>query len=295
MTSIPISFSGDTIVDANSSPSIPYQYATPFDNVVVNGKIPIIQNGNTFVDTVMSKKVSDFTDSTRATVGPQVDRMDQGYQSIKGNNVGYPNNNPLMGNGTDKGTRVQFASQDTIIPNRPTVIQQDVMNRQVTPVMVGPQQITIPQFNQPTVVTQQPEPIPVVEYIKKEEPNRDIVISSIVMPIAEQEKLKEQPTKFIIREEGVEDQCQDISLPWPTLVLIVIGSAIIIYTAVATNVSPSRRAFAAIILTLWTAIWSVLLYILWSKCYNTTAWWFLIIPLVILLLFFILIIVFNLE
>lgn len=84
-------------------------------------------------------------------------------------------------------------------------------------------------------------------------------------------------------------------LPWPTIIIAVLGASLTIYTAVAPNIDNSRRGFGAILIILWTLLWALLLWILWRNNNRAAAWWLLLIPSISIILFFVFIVVMDLE
>lgn len=87
--------------------------------------------------------------------------------------------------------------------------------------------------------------------------------------------------------------CEISSAPWPTIIISVIGAVIIIYAAVAPGVDQNRRLFGVIFTLLWTAIWALILWVLWRECHRSASWWILLIPVALIMLFFILVIILN--
>lgn len=83
-------------------------------------------------------------------------------------------------------------------------------------------------------------------------------------------------------------------LPWPMIIISILGIALLIYTAVAPDIDSSRRSFGVVLIILWTLLWALLLWVLWKENQRAAAWWLLLISSVSILLFFILIIVMNL-
>lgn len=83
------------------------------------------------------------------------------------------------------------------------------------------------------------------------------------------------------------------SVPWPTIITVITGGVLIIYTAIAPNVNPNRRIFGVLLLLLWTILWGILLGVMWAKGNYIYPWWLMFIPIVLMLLFFLFVIVFN--
>ena len=84
------------------------------------------------------------------------------------------------------------------------------------------------------------------------------------------------------------------SVPWAMIILLILGAIIVMYTAIAPNITSERRIFGIVITILWVAIWTVILWVLWRNNSYESTWWALLIPITMLLLFFILIILLNL-
>lgn len=79
----------------------------------------------------------------------------------------------------------------------------------------------------------------------------------------------------------------------PSIVLAVIAAIMVVYTAVAPNVFDDRRMLGIILLSLWSAMWALILWVIAKDTDVYYVWWILIIPVTSMLLFFILIIVMN--
>jgi len=87
--------------------------------------------------------------------------------------------------------------------------------------------------------------------------------------------------------------CEGNSVPWPTIIISILGAVVVIYTAVAPNVDNNRRVFGVVLMLLWTIVWALILWVLWKDYHRPASWWLLLIPVIIMALFFILIIVMN--
>lgn len=88
------------------------------------------------------------------------------------------------------------------------------------------------------------------------------------------------------------DACELNISPWPVIIMIIIGAAVIIYSAIA-PINQDRRIFGVVMLSLWTIIWSVIIWFLWRECERNAAWLLLIVSVVMMLVFFVLIIIMN--
>jgi len=87
--------------------------------------------------------------------------------------------------------------------------------------------------------------------------------------------------------------CQVYSPPWPSIIIGILGAIVVIYTAVAPKVSTDRRLFGVVLMTLWTIVWALILWVLWKECHRSASWWLLLIAVIIMAIFFILIIIMN--
>lgn len=94
-------------------------------------------------------------------------------------------------------------------------------------------------------------------------------------------------------DEG--EYCQVTGVPWQMIIVIVLGIALVLYTALVNGgLATARRNFSLVMLILWTLLWAVLFWVLWSQCENSTAWWLLIFSSLVILTFFILVVALNL-
>jgi len=84
------------------------------------------------------------------------------------------------------------------------------------------------------------------------------------------------------------------SIPWPSILIIIIGFSLCIYTGIAPTINSDRRIFGVIIIFLWSILFSLICYVFWENRLYSTSWLISLIPLFILSLFFILIILLNL-
>lgn len=82
--------------------------------------------------------------------------------------------------------------------------------------------------------------------------------------------------------------------PWPVIIVLIIGLIATIYAFFAIDVLQSRRIFAGIILGLWTLIWVLILWLMWSEHHYRATWWMAILPVFVIVLFVVLVLVFNL-
>lgn len=85
------------------------------------------------------------------------------------------------------------------------------------------------------------------------------------------------------------------TIPWPSIIIAILGVVIVIYVAVSSGVDTSRRIFGVVLMILWTAIWALLLWVLWRECRQQTAWWMLLIPTITMIIFVALIIIMNIQ
>ena len=112
-------------------------------------------------------------------------------------------------------------------------------------------------------------------------------------PILTNETKTDIVEKQSVVKHGAGGSCHIHEAPWPTIIISVIGAIIIVYTAVAPNVNNDRRIFGIVLMTLWTIVWALILWVLWKECHRAATWWLLIVPVTIMALFFILIIIMN--
>lgn len=84
------------------------------------------------------------------------------------------------------------------------------------------------------------------------------------------------------------------SLPWPSIVMIIIGLVLVIYALVDSSIDNDRRVLGIILIILWTALWALLLWVLWKNGRRATAWWLLLIPSISIIIFFVLVLILNL-
>lgn len=94
--------------------------------------------------------------------------------------------------------------------------------------------------------------------------------------------------------DDINPVCRGGEVPWPMIIVSVVGGGLTIYTAVAPGVSSERRTFGAILLALWTIAWALILWVIWKDCHHPAAWWLVLVPLTLAILFFVLIIVLDL-
>jgi len=105
----------------------------------------------------------------------------------------------------------------------------------------------------------------------------------------------ESTTKTIVKESNnpTAPTCQVHAPPWPTIIISVLGAMVVIYIAIAPNVNDDRRLFGVVLLALWTAVWALILWVLWKECHRSATWWLLLIPVIMMALFFVVIIILN--
>jgi hypothetical protein len=80
---------------------------------------------------------------------------------------------------------------------------------------------------------------------------------------------------------------------WPSIIIILIGVILVMYVAIAPGVNSNNRVFGVVLLTLWTAMWSIILWVLWRECHQSIAWWLLLIPFIMMILFTVIIVIMN--
>lgn len=90
-----------------------------------------------------------------------------------------------------------------------------------------------------------------------------------------------------------DEKCNSTAQLWPSIVIAVIGAIMVVYTAVAPNIFDDRRILGVIFLSLWTAMWALILWVISMGCDMMAVWWILIIPVAVMILFFVVIIVMN--
>lgn len=92
------------------------------------------------------------------------------------------------------------------------------------------------------------------------------------------------------------EECPQLSqwyIPWPSIIVSILGIIIIIYLSVGPSIETSRRVFGVLLMVLWTAIWALLLWVLWRECRHQTAWWMLLIPIIAMILLLMLVVVIS--
>lgn len=101
------------------------------------------------------------------------------------------------------------------------------------------------------------------------------------------------PPSVIIGSEG--GVCQIHSVPWPLIIMVILGLGLVLYTALLSgNIASARRNFSILLLLLWTLLWSMLLWVLWRQCEDVLSWWLLVFSSIIIITFFILVVALNL-
>lgn len=80
-------------------------------------------------------------------------------------------------------------------------------------------------------------------------------------------------------------------VPWPVIIVAIIGIIIILYIAIGPYISNSKRIFGVTLLILWTLIWCLLLWVLWSEGYYSMSWWLMLIPIFTMVIFFAIVII----
>lgn len=82
--------------------------------------------------------------------------------------------------------------------------------------------------------------------------------------------------------------------PWPTIIISLVGAGLLMYTAIGPNIPSDRRIFGVVMILLWTLLWAVLLWVLWSAGHEIASWWLLIVGIGVIVLFFVIVIALNL-
>jgi len=80
---------------------------------------------------------------------------------------------------------------------------------------------------------------------------------------------------------------------WSSIVILILGAVVVIYSAVAPGVDQSRRIFGVVMMLLWSILWALILWVLWKNGKRDTSWILLIIPVTIMLIFFVFILIMN--
>ena len=83
-------------------------------------------------------------------------------------------------------------------------------------------------------------------------------------------------------------------IPWPAIIVGIIGIILSVYTLVG-PVFENRKLFGFTLIILWTLLWFIILWKLWSLDKYVNTWWLLLLPVTIMILFFVLIILLNTE
>lgn len=135
------------------------------------------------------------------------------------------------------------------------------------------------------------------EFDSHSTPDINYTLDPILPPIAPVSTTTTTKTVVAAKESTMEPvvapSCNIHAPPWPTIIISVLGAIIVVYTAVAPNVNTDRRIFGIIMMTLWTIVWALILWVLWKECHRAVTWWLLLIPVAIMALFFIVIILMN--
>lgn len=101
-------------------------------------------------------------------------------------------------------------------------------------------------------------------------------------PVTVNVQQQEETTKVVYKK---------VPIPWPPILMAIMGVIIVVFTAVAPGIPNDRRLFGVIILTLWTIVWALILWVLWREGRYGATWWLLLIPSAIMILFFVVIII----
>lgn len=137
-----------------------------------------------------------------------------------------------------------------------------------------------------------------IEY--KVDPNPLPSSPPLISPSTSVDYVEETPMRII--PQGITNtsavivgpSCYMYEPPWPTIIISVLGAIVVIYTAIAPNVDENRRVFGVILMLLWTAVWAIILWVLWRECHRSASWWLLLIPVILMAIFFVVIIILNL-
>lgn len=106
--------------------------------------------------------------------------------------------------------------------------------------------------------------------------------------------MADEKVKFSNAIQDVEEEmCNRNVVPWPIIIVAILGVGIVIYTGAAQNVIEGRRIFGVVLILLWTIMWCLILWGLWKYCYYRIMWWVSLVPVIMMVLFFILVIVLN--
>lgn len=82
-------------------------------------------------------------------------------------------------------------------------------------------------------------------------------------------------------------------IPWPAVMVLLIGLSFAIYAGVAPDIDSHRRIFGSVTLAIWTIICSLLIWLVWSDNHEEAAWWFGLLAMTIIFIIFIVFIIFN--
>ena len=86
-----------------------------------------------------------------------------------------------------------------------------------------------------------------------------------------------------------------MTVPWPSIIIAILGLAFILYTLIVRNISNNLRIFAFIMIFLWSVIWIIILWVLWRDQKYNMAWGILLVPTISLTIFFIFVVVMNIT
>ena len=82
-------------------------------------------------------------------------------------------------------------------------------------------------------------------------------------------------------------------LPWPSIIILLLGAFVVIYSAAIPNIQTNQRLFGILVAIIWSVIWAVLLWVLWKDNLRRMSWFLLLLSTTLLFIFFIVIIVLN--
>jgi hypothetical protein len=82
-------------------------------------------------------------------------------------------------------------------------------------------------------------------------------------------------------------------VPWPSVIITVLGIIVVIYTLFAPNITTYTRIYIAITLVIWTIVFALILWWLYRWNFYAAAWWVLLISVVVAAVFFVVLILFG--
>lgn len=103
-----------------------------------------------------------------------------------------------------------------------------------------------------------------------------------------------QPVHGVVIEGAECDVTPGNHTPWPSIIVILVGILLVLYTAIGSKINTYRKLFGIVMLLIWTIVWAFILFMLWKDCHHAASWWLLFIPISGMTIFFVLIILMNL-